>query len=81
MNSIARTKNTFSTFIAVAVLAAGFLLSGLPARAQDQPAQSDDAAARAPARTSRIQRIKTMLRPRRQQQRRSESKRQSESEQ
>jgi hypothetical protein len=44
MNSIKRTKNTFSTLIAVGALAAGFVLSGLPARAQDQPAQNDAAA-------------------------------------
>jgi len=50
MNSIARTKNTFSTLIAMAALAAGFVLSGLPARAaQDQPAQSNDATAQAPS--------------------------------
>jgi hypothetical protein len=41
MNSIERTKNTFSTLIAVAALAAGFVLSGLPARAQDQPAPNN----------------------------------------
>ena len=63
MNSIKRTKNTFSTLIAVGALAAGFVLSGLPARAQDQPAQND-AAARAAGRTSRIQRIQTIRRRR-----------------
>jgi len=49
MNSIAQTKKPFSTLIAVAVLAAGFMLSGLPARAQDQPAQNSDATAQAPS--------------------------------
>jgi hypothetical protein len=44
MNSIKRTRNTFSTLIAVGALAAGFVLSGLPARAQDQAAQNDAAA-------------------------------------
>jgi len=49
MNSIVRTKNTFSTLIAMAALAAGFVLSGLPARAaQDQPAQNGDATTQAP---------------------------------
>jgi hypothetical protein len=49
MNSIVRTKNTLSTLIAVAALAAGFVLSGLPARAaQGQPAQTSDANAQAP---------------------------------